>query len=133
MDLQNEKLVSLIYTSLHPADKHLLGAFLRKGQFTPKNVIFAPPATIVYWDDGTKTVVKCNEPDTFNKEKGLLLCFAKKAMGNTGRYNDMIKKWVGEDTPKNQKPSSKKPKRMEIISKLNEENRKLVKKYFDNF
>ena len=25
-----------------------------------KDVIFAPPATIVYWSDGSKTVVKCS-------------------------------------------------------------------------
>ena len=36
-----------------------------------KNVIFNPPATVVYWTDGTKTVVKCNENDIFDPEKGL--------------------------------------------------------------
>lgn len=35
-----------------------------------KNVIFAPPATIVYWSDGSKTVVKCSEKDVFDPEKG---------------------------------------------------------------
>lgn len=38
-----------------------------------KNVIFNPPATVVYWTDGTKTVVKCNENDIFDLEKGLAL------------------------------------------------------------
>lgn len=36
-----------------------------------KDVIFAPPATIVYWSDGSKTVVKCSEKDVFDPEKGL--------------------------------------------------------------
>lgn len=35
-----------------------------------KNVIFAPPATIVYWSDGSKAVVKCSEKDVFDPEKG---------------------------------------------------------------
>lgn len=35
-----------------------------------KNVIFAPPATIVYWSDGSKTVVKCSKKDVFDPEKG---------------------------------------------------------------
>ena len=35
-----------------------------------KDVIFAPPATIVYWSDGAKTVVKCSEKDVFDPEKG---------------------------------------------------------------
>ena len=38
-----------------------------------KNVIFAPPATIVYWSDGYKTVVKCSEKDVFDPEKGLAM------------------------------------------------------------
>lgn len=38
-----------------------------------KNVIFAPPATIVYWSDGSKTVVKCSEKDVFDPEKGLAM------------------------------------------------------------
>lgn len=40
-------------------------------------VIFNPPATIVFWEDGTKTVVKCeNEP--FDAEKGFAMAVAKK-------------------------------------------------------
>lgn len=40
-------------------------------------VIFAPPATIVFWADGTKTVVKAeNEP--FDAEKGFAMAVAKK-------------------------------------------------------
>ena len=42
-----------------------------------KNVIFNPPATVVYWTDGTKTVVKCNENDIFDPEKGLALAVAE--------------------------------------------------------
>ena len=36
------------------------------------NVIFNDPATIVFWSDGTKTVVKCCEDDIFDEEKELL-------------------------------------------------------------
>lgn len=57
---------------------------------TPKDVIFAPPATIVYWRDGTKTVVKCSEEDEFSEEMGFVLCFMKKMFGNTGKFNDYI-------------------------------------------
>lgn len=34
-----------------------------------KKVIFNDPATIILWKDGTKTVVKCQEGDTYDKEK----------------------------------------------------------------
>ena len=63
-------------------------------KFTIKKVIFNCPATIVLWEDGTKTVVKCGEEDTYDPEKGLALCFAKKAMGNKGNFNNTMKKWV---------------------------------------
>lgn len=59
-----------------------------------KDVIFNPPATIVKWGDGTKTVVKCQEGDEFDPEKGIAIAIAKKAMGNTGSYFNHIKKWA---------------------------------------
>lgn len=58
-----------------------------------KNVIFNDPATIVFWTDGTKTVVKCQEDDEFDPEKGLTMAIAKKVYGNKGSYCNVIKKW----------------------------------------
>lgn len=63
-----------------------------------KNVIFNNPATIVFWSDGSKTVVKCGEGDTFDPEKGLAMALAKKFLGNKGNYYDTFKKWM----PKNE-------------------------------
>lgn len=57
-------------------------------------VIFNKPATIVFWSDGTKTVVKAQKGDKFNKEKGLAMAITKKALGNEGNYYDEIKKWI---------------------------------------
>lgn len=59
-----------------------------------KNVIFAPPATIVYWSDGSKTVVKCSEKDVFDPEKGLAMAIAKRCGGNNGNYYKEIQNWV---------------------------------------
>lgn len=59
-----------------------------------KKVIFNNPATIVLWNDGTKTVVKCSENDTFDPEKGLAFCFLKKLLGNN--YYKTIKSEVGK-------------------------------------
>lgn len=61
-----------------------------------KKVIFNDPATIVLWDDGTKTVVKCQDGDEYSKEQGLALCIAKKCLGNKGNYNDIFKRWIHE-------------------------------------
>lgn len=59
-----------------------------------KKVIFNDPATIVLWDDGTKTVVKCQDGDEYSKEKGLALCFAKKHLGNKSNFNNEFKRWI---------------------------------------
>lgn len=62
-----------------------------------KNVIFNDPATIVFWADGTKTVVKCGDGDVFDPEKGLAMAIAKRAFDNQGYYYDVIKKWLPEE------------------------------------
>lgn len=59
-----------------------------------KDVIFAPPATIVYWSDGSKTVVKCSEKDVFDPEKGLAMAIAKRCGGNKDSYYKEIQNWV---------------------------------------
>ena len=57
-----------------------------------KKVIFNDPATIVFWKDGTKTVVKCQEGDTFDPEKGIAMAICKKIMGNKSNFNNQFKK-----------------------------------------
>lgn len=65
------------------------------GRFEPEKVIYNNPATIVIWKDGTKTVVKKQDSDpVYDPEKGLAICFMKKALGNTSRkLNDQLHKW----------------------------------------
>ena len=63
-----------------------------------ERVIFNNPATIVYWSDKSKTVVKCQPGDTFNEETGLAMCIAKKYFGNAGNYCEVFKKWISEET-----------------------------------
>ena len=70
-----------------------------------KNVIFNDRATIVFWDDGTKTVVKCQPGDSFDPEKGLAMAITKKAYGNKGSYCNQLKKWLPKS--KKQKPKNK--------------------------
>lgn len=59
-------------------------------------VVFNDPATIVFWKDGSKTIVKCGEDESFDPEKGLAMAIAKKAFGNQGNYYNQIKKWLPE-------------------------------------
>lgn len=74
-----------------------------------KNVIFEPPCTIVFWEDGTKTIVKDTEPnsnwatiyqDNDNlewiqwKQRGLMQAVFKKLMKSN--YLDVIDYWVNK-------------------------------------
>lgn len=68
-----------------------------KTDFTIKKVHFNDPATVVIWEDGTKTVVKCGEEDIYDPQTGLLMCIAKKTYGNNGKFNDILREWVPEE------------------------------------
>ena len=59
-----------------------------------EDIIINPPATIVKWDDGTKTVVKCQNGDVYDAEKGIALCFMKKMFDNKSYYNEVIKEAI---------------------------------------
>lgn len=62
------------------------------------NVIFNNPATIVFWSDGTKTVVKRQKGDKkFDPEKGLAMAICKKIMGNKGNFNDEFTRWLPKE------------------------------------
>ena len=68
--------------------------------FSIKNVIFNPPATIVFWSDNTKTVVKA-ECERYDPEKGLAMAISKKMLGDNKYeyYNTFLhwlKKWNKE-------------------------------------
>lgn len=62
-----------------------------------KNVIFNDPATIVFWNDGTKTVVKAADGENFDPGKGLAMAIAKKYFGNRGNYYDVFRKWLPKE------------------------------------
>ena len=67
----------------------------RKIALEIKKVIFNNPATIVFWADGTKTVVKAENED-FDPEKGLAMAIVKKVFGNKGSYFNKIKRWTND-------------------------------------
>ena len=60
-----------------------------------KQVIYNNPATIIFWEDGTKTVVKC-EGEKYDELKGLMIGIVKKVCGlkNFYTYYDIITKYV---------------------------------------
>ena len=61
-----------------------------KDKFKISKVISRDPATIVFWEDGTKTVVKCQEGDTYDLEKGILYAVLRKVYGEGRNYTDIL-------------------------------------------
>lgn len=62
-----------------------------------KKVIFNNPATIIIWSDGSKTVVKVQNGEEYDPEKGMSLCCAKKLLGNKSNFNNEFKKWLPKE------------------------------------
>lgn len=73
-----------------------------------KKIIFNDPATIVLWTDGSKTVVKTHNED-FDAEKGIAMCFMKKACDNKASFNNVFKKWIPDDMKKKELESEEVP------------------------
>ena len=61
-----------------------------------KRVIFSDPATIVFWEDGTKTVVKAHNED-FDPEKGLAMAVCKRVYGD--KYHRVFKDYIPKEEP----------------------------------
>ena len=65
-----------------------------KDSLEVQKIIINEPAMIVFWKDGTKTVVTATD-ETFDEEKGLAMAFAKKWLGNNyaagGRFKAKLK------------------------------------------
>jgi hypothetical protein len=95
-----------------------------------KDVIFAPPATIVYWSDGSKTVVKCSEKDVFDPEKGLAMAIAKRCGGNKGSYYREIQNWVEKSGKKYPgKTAAGKAVDLDVLKKYSSEANKDFEKF----
>lgn len=73
------------------AMRQIYEMLVRSFPFAIEKVIFNGPATIVMWMDGTKTVVKAQNNDVFDPEKGFAMAFMKKVLGNEGNYYNYVR------------------------------------------
>lgn len=104
------------------------------GAYGIEKVLFQNPATIVFWSDGTKTVVNCmdnveikkkvvdgkevtirkpKKADTYSEEAGLAMAIVKKWAGNNGNYNNIFREFIPEmaQDEKEAKKAAKKAKK----------------------
>lgn len=81
-------------------------------------IVFNPPATIVFWEDGTKTVVKAMEGEKFERYAGFAAACMKKMFGSTARAKAVMedcdqanwKKALEEEKPTEKPAAPEKPK-----------------------
>lgn len=101
IDLNSMYPVKPIVMDYYKADVEVTKAMINYARnekyFGIKKVIFNDPATIVFWNDGSKTVVKCQGDDIFDPEKGLAMAISKRALGDKSNFNDVFKKWVPKE------------------------------------
>lgn len=80
-------------------------------------VVINVPATIVFWSDGTKTVVKCNDREVFDSEKGVAIAIAKKFLPKQYKRelksmrNEALAKWADAKRKADDKLEKKKQKK----------------------
>ena len=69
----------------------------------PKRIIHNRLATIVFWNDDTKTVVKCSENDEPDNYTAFCAAYCKKVFGNNSHLKRVIK---DAENAKSEKPAT---------------------------
>lgn len=81
-------------------DKALKKAIKETCDTAIRNVYFNAKAgtTVVMWKNGSKSIVRCQNGEEFDYEKGLAMAIVKHYMGgDTPYYNEVFKKWVPKE------------------------------------
>lgn len=61
-----------------------------------EKVTFSGPVTVVKWNDGSITRVRCAEGEVYDQEKGLLAAMAKKLYENTNIFVEELAYWCDD-------------------------------------
>lgn len=79
----------------------------------PKRIVFSGPKTIVFWYDGTKTIVSCAEDEAYDPYNAFCAALAKKMFGSTSAAKAYLKKNSEYYKPKARK--NKKEEAPEVV------------------
>lgn len=91
---------------------------LQNAPYQPERVLFSGDKTIVFWKDGSKTMVSCAEGQPFDEYTGFVAALAKKVYGSTSRVKRILKK-IGKD----QNPAIMKKREKKAAKKAMNENK----------
>lgn len=87
-------LILMDYALSFPVEEE---TFLEMLDSNIEKVIFNDPATVILWKTGEKTVVKAQDGEPYDKEKGFAMAILKYLNDNKSKYNNIIKKWCGNE------------------------------------
>ena len=91
---QKDLLLRVINTIVDHYDSNLISSRI-------DHVKFSGPATIIFWKDGTKTIVKCTEEDEPDCETGIAMATLKKILGDGYvPYKKKVQKIIDEQNKK---------------------------------
>lgn len=62
--------------------------------YEPEKILVNGPATIVFWKDGTKTVVKLSEGDHYDEYTAYCIALTKKICGSNSKIKSIIKRTI---------------------------------------
>lgn len=68
--------------------------------FTPKRILKSGRATVVFWEDGSKTIVKCGEAETPDDYDAFTAALAIKVFGSNSKLKRVIRDNTEVQQPK---------------------------------
>jgi len=80
-----------------------LNSLVKRSTFCPKRIIVNGPCTIVFWSDGTKTIVRKSEGEIHNVYNAFCAALAKKMFGNNTQVCKMVKETTVVERKKDKK------------------------------
>ena len=80
----------------------------------PKRVLYRGDRTIVFWDDGDKTIVKLGDGETFDEYAGFCAAFTKKMFGSAHRAKKFLDTVKVHQKPKKTKEVEYEPEQQVI-------------------
>ena len=92
--------------------------------YTPLRIIYNNPATIVFWRDGTKTIVKKNEKEKYNSYNAFCAALAKKIFGTNSEVNRIVRSGYNQKVAEGQKKLAEFKKKVEKARKAKKEGKK---------
>lgn len=103
----------------------------KAGYYKPVDIMFNKKSTIVFWIDGTKTVVSIKDGDNPDPEAAVAQAIVKKLYGGTSTFHNTVSKYVRREANKIRDDISETEKKLEKARKDPKKNKKKIAKLIE--